>query len=82
MNTNELESLDAMIRQIIGAAYEVSNSLGCGFLEKVYERAMVRELASRGLTVRAQVRYSVDYKGQSVGDYLADLVVANRSSPN
>jgi GxxExxY protein len=78
MNTNEHESLDALVREIIGAAYEVSNTLGCGFLEKIYERAMVRELATRGLAVKSQVRYSVDYKGYCVGEYLADLVVADR----
>jgi GxxExxY protein len=75
MNTNEHESLDGLARTIIGAAYEVSNCLGCGFLEKVYERAMTRELGARGLAVKSQVRYLVDYKGSSVGEYLADLVV-------
>ncbi len=78
MNTNEHESLDALAREIIGAAYEVSNCLGCGFLEKVYERAMMRELASRGVAVKSQVRFTVDYKGQPVGEYLADLVVEDQ----
>ena len=78
MNTNEHESLDELVRGVIGAAYEVSNCLGCGFLEKVYEKAMVRELAARGLAVRSQVRFSVDYKGQCVGDYIADLVVGDQ----
>ena len=75
MDTNEH---DTFIRQIIGAAYEVSNSLGCGFLEKVYERAMTRELTLRGLQVRSQVRYTIEYKGHAAGDYIADLVVADQ----
>ncbi|SRR5579871_3376558 len=64
-----------LVERVIGAIYEVSNVLGAGFLEKVYERALARELALRGLGVKAQVRFSVNYKGQSVGEYVADLVV-------
>jgi GxxExxY protein len=76
MNTNEHESeLDRIVRQVIGAAYEVSNTLGAGFLEKVYERAMVRELILRGMRVQSQVKYAITYKGYCVGDYLADLMV-------
>jgi GxxExxY protein len=67
-----------VVRTVIGAAYEVSNVLGAGFLEKVYERAMTRELARRGLAVRSQVSYAVTYKGNCVGAYLADLVVENQ----
>ena len=49
MNANELESTDAVLEAVVGAAYEVSNVLGAGFLEKVYERALLGELALRGL---------------------------------
>jgi GxxExxY protein len=80
MNTNEheLEILDCLAEAVIGAAYEVSNDLGAGFLEKVYERALTRELALRGLHARQQVHYSVLYKGRSVGEYVGDLVVDDR----
>ena len=80
MNTNEHESKqeDAVIRAVIGAAYEVSNVLGAGFLEKVYERALTRELSARGLAVRSQVSYPVIYKGNCVGAYVADLLVENQ----
>jgi GxxExxY protein len=80
MNTNEHESelFDSIAETVIGAAYEVSNTLGAGFLEKVYECALARELALRGLQVRQQVHYSVLYKGQCVGEYVGDLVVANK----
>jgi GxxExxY protein len=52
--------------------------LGCGFLEKVYERALLGELAGRGLSARSSVVFPVLYKGQPVGDYIADLVVENQ----
>jgi GxxExxY protein len=78
MNTNGHEWEDGTVERIIGAAYEVSNVLGAGFLEKVYERALVRELELRGLRVRPQVSFEVNYKGQAVGTYLADLVVEDQ----
>jgi GxxExxY protein len=71
-NTRELDSL---VKTVIGAAYEVSNVLGAGFLEKVYERALVQELVSRGLNVRSQASFPVGYKGQCVGDYVANLLI-------
>ena len=64
-----------LTERVLGAVFEVGNTLGCGFLEKVYERALIRELVGRGLKVRAQVRYTVRYKGHNFGDYIADLVV-------
>jgi GxxExxY protein len=64
-----------LIERVIGAIYEVSNVLGAGFLEKVYEKALVRELALRGLNAETQVHFPVSYKGLSVGEYVADLVV-------
>jgi GxxExxY protein len=74
MNANEREST---VEKLIGAIYEVSNVLGAGFLEKVYERALLRELAMAGLHAQAQVRFPVVYKGQCVGEYLGDIVVEN-----
>ena len=61
--------------EIIAAAFEVHRELGGGFLEKVYERALALELAKRGLSVKTQIAIPVHYKGQPVGDYLADLLV-------
>ena len=60
---------------VIGAAFEVSNTLGTGFLEKVYERALVRELGEQGIRVESQVPFSVFYKGHCVGEYFADILV-------
>jgi GxxExxY protein len=52
--------------------------LGAGFLEKVYERALVRELVLRGFNAEAQVCFPVCYKGKCIGEYLADLVVEGK----
>jgi len=72
------ESLNALAEAVVGAAYEVSNALGPDFLEKLYERALVKELALRGIPASPQVSYSVVYKDQPIGDYIADLVVDGR----
>jgi GxxExxY protein len=77
-HAHESNSLDAVAEAVVGAAYEVSNVLGAGFLEKVYERALTRELTCQGLRVNSQVAYAVSYKGQCVGEYLADLLVEDR----
>ena len=64
--------------QVIGAAMEVHNTLGPGFLEKVYETALAHELKLCGIDVETQYPLSVTYKGQVVGDYLADLIVEKK----
>src|SRR5690348_14463973 len=72
MHANERESL---VKNVIGAVYEVSNVLGSGFLEKVYEKALLAELRARGRRAQTQVPFPVLYKGESVGEYFADLLV-------
>jgi len=64
--------------RIRACVYEVSRVLGGGFLEKVYERALLRELMLRGMAARAQVQLPVRYKNELVGQYCADIVVENR----
>lgn len=66
-----------LTREIIAAAYEVHRELGWGFLEKVYENALVMELTCRGLKVRPQAEIEVHYKGDTAGVYYADLLVNN-----
>jgi GxxExxY protein len=61
--------------QIRGAIFEVNKVLGPGFLEKVYEKALMVELKKLGLYVQNQVPIQVNYKGEIVGEYFADLVV-------
>jgi len=57
------------------ACIEVRKELGNGFLEKVYENSIKKELISKGLNVDSQMKLIVKYKGESVGEYIADLVV-------
>ena len=63
--------------KIISCFYKVYNTLGYGFLERVYENAMRVELERQGLSVTAQVPIKVYYEGVVVGDYVADLCVEN-----
>jgi len=60
---------------IIGCAFKVSNDVGCGFLEKVYENALAHVLRKARLSVEQQKPITVHYDGVVVGDYVADLVV-------
>lgn len=78
MNSNEDERESIITEAVIGAALEVSNVPGSGFLEKIYERAMVRELTLRGIGVGAQRTFRVLYKERAVGEYAADLVVEGK----
>ncbi len=64
--------------QVIGAAFEVWKILGYGFLEKVYENALVVELKLRGVTVDQQHDIDVYYKGVLVGQYTADLFAEDK----
>ena len=68
----------ALTDQIIGAFYHVYNTLGYGFLEKVYEQAMIIELTKRGLHVQSQYPIRVFYKDHVVGEFFADLLVNDK----
>lgn len=72
MNEAELNSLS---ERVIGCAYTVSNALGCGFLEKVYENALAHEIRKNGLRVEIQRPLQVIYDGVIVGEYFADLLI-------
>lgn len=67
----------ATTEAIIGAAFEVHQELGYGFLERVYQRALQVELIRRGVAAEIEKRIQVQYKGVAVGDYDADLIVAD-----
>lgn len=78
MNTDERRlELDRITEKIIGCAQRVSNVLGCGFLEKVYENALALELRKAGLDAAQQRDIAVHYDGQVVGRYTVDLFVEN-----
>ena len=68
---------DELSQRVIGCAYEVSNTLGAGFFENVYEKALCVELNNNGLQFQRQKPVLVKYKGSHVGEYIADIIVQN-----
>ena len=77
MHTDKLKYKE-LTEKIIKAAFEVQNSLGCGFLEKVYENALFRELEISGVKAERQRVLKVIYKGKEVGNYICDLLVEDK----
>ena len=75
MNAGQRGFSDFPWRAVLSAVFEVSNSLGGGFLEKVYERALARELGLRGIRPTAQVSFAVNYKDRCAGEYFTDILV-------
>jgi GxxExxY protein len=69
--------LNDLSRQVIGCALTVLNTLGAGFLEKVYENSLAHELREAGFSVAQQRGVRVEYKGILVGEYFVDLLVAD-----
>lgn len=67
----------AVTEQIIKAFYQVYNYLGYGFLEKVYQGALLLELQKRGLSAQEEVPIPVFYEGTPIAEYFADLLVEN-----
>lgn len=67
----------SVTKKIIGAFYDVYNALGYGFLEKVYENALKRKIEKMGLSVVQQAPITVYFEGECVGEYFADLLVAD-----
>jgi GxxExxY protein len=74
MNADK-DKLDSLTERVLGAVFEVTNTLGAGFLEKVYQRALLRELGLQGIQASAEDSFTVTYKSHSVGEYFADLLV-------
>jgi GxxExxY protein len=74
MNTDNANWND-LTEKVLGAVFEVSNQLGAGFLEKVYQRALLKELSLRGIRATSEASFPVTYKGYRVGDYFADILV-------
>lgn len=64
--------------KIIGCCFDVINELGSGFLESVYEKALVVILQEKGLKVVSQAPISVEFRGQVVGEFFADILVENK----
>ncbi|HYA01779.1 MAG TPA: GxxExxY protein [Syntrophobacteria bacterium] len=79
MNTDHKEGkYRKLTEEIIGAFYQVYNTLGYGFLEKVYENALIIELKKAGISALPQGSITVIYEGEVVGEYLADILVDNK----
>jgi GxxExxY protein len=74
MNTDD-GRLNSVTRTVIGCAYRVANTLGCGFLEKVYENALAHEIRKAGLLAQQQCQVNVLYDDIVAGEYVADLLV-------
>ena len=79
MDREERQSeINQVTERIITCVYRVSNTLGSGFLEKVYENALAIELRQNGLKVEQQHAIRVFHKNEPVGDFAADLLVEDR----
>ena len=64
--------------RIIEACYEVANELGAGFLESVYEKALLVALREKGIDAVSQVPMAVSFRGQNVGEFFADIIVESK----
>jgi len=67
-----------LTEKVIGVFYDVYNELGFGFLESVYQSAMIQALRSVGLKADGQTKLPVYFRGIVVGDYIADIVVESK----
>ncbi|MEE8380799.1 MAG: GxxExxY protein [Thermodesulfobacteriota bacterium] len=67
-----------LTERIINVFYKVYNKLGYGFLEKIYENAMMLELKKEGITSTSQSPIRVLYEGEIIGEYYADILVDNK----
>ena len=66
---------EELTEKILAASFEVINELGAGFLESVYEKALLIALREKGIAAFSQVSVPVHFRGQNVGDFLADIIV-------
>jgi GxxExxY protein len=62
-------------QRVIGCAFEVSNTLGVGFFEKIYEKALCFKLEKKGICFKCQESVTVNYKGNIVGEYVTDIII-------
>lgn len=77
-NLFHYQDVNEITKKIIGCAYQVSNTLGIGFVEKVYENALAHLIRKSGLDVVQQQPIKVTFDDIIIGDFYADLLVANR----
>jgi len=77
-NFSNLMKHEELTAKIIECAFKVHNNLGFGFLESVYQNALVIELSKAGLRAEKEKRLQVHYDGQVIGDFVADVVVEDK----
>lgn len=70
-----MNELNQISEKIIGCSFKVSNTLGAGFLEKVYQNALMIELTDNGLYAEKEKAITIHYRGKIVGEYYADILV-------
>ncbi len=70
--------IDTLIKKVMDCGFRVHLALTPGYVEEVYKKAMMIELADAGLHAQKEVQIPVSYKGQIVGNYYADIIVENR----
>ena len=69
---------EAITKAVIGCAFEVINELGAGFLESVYEKALLLALQQKGVVAISQQACKVMFRGECVGDFYADILVEGK----
>ena len=69
---------EELTQRVIAACFEVIHELGTGFLESVYEKALLIVLRQRGILARSQVPFKVWFRGEIVGEFFADILVENK----
>ena len=79
MNADKANLIHSELSErLIGAFYDVYNTLGHGFMESVYENALAIALTQAGIRIQRQFPISVGFRGQCVGEFRADLLVEDR----
>ena len=67
-----------LTEKILSSCFQVANELGAGFLESVYEKALLISLEEKGLKAKSQVKLDVYYHNQTVGEFYADIIVEEK----
>jgi GxxExxY protein len=82
INTDKMDThrykYGSLTEKIIRCAFEVHNNLGCGFLEKVYHRALTEEFKAKGLNFSINKSIKIFYKEKEVGLYIPDFIIENK----
>lgn len=78
MDAQDTQDFSEITKTVIGCSMDVINELGSGFLESVYEKALLIALEQKGLTSKSQFPIPVQFRNQNVGNFIADILVENK----